>query len=508
MRPLKPLSMLVIVLAALLAGTLPAAADVRFQAPFTGYDQFEDIGLSHAHVPSVNTVTGIQNNTIDLSERAHSCRSDGILGLAPDAGSHSIWFKFNFPGGTVTLDTAGSNYNTVMSLYSPAGTFADLELLACSDDILLVGNTAKITMALPQGVYFVQISRWASTPTASVQTLQISLSATFSGTAPANDNFNAAKAIVLGKTYTTTNVQFASEEVTEPDVSCGQSTPKRSVWYVFDPGTTIAELNMTLEGSVLDSGTFIIPETVIEVFEGTALNNLVSIGCNADTNNGAAALTNVEAFMQPVYIRVSEDTLFGLLGPSSYRLKVTAGYYGIDDMDNQSFENPLGAEWKETNVTGEGRLCGLGTEFFGNCSYQFTGSVGENSKLKQTVFLPANLKPAKGAQIFAVFAIDAPSSATNFKVSLVVNYTDGKPPTKTVYRLNGSPGPDYNVNSIIAILIGLYVGPVKIQFNNKSVSGVIQLDDVGLAYRSGFARSTPDGLLPPPVAPSGLRGMN
>ena len=508
MRSLKPFSTLVFVLAAVLAGTLPAAADTRFQPSFSEYDQFEDIALSYAHIPSVNIVNDVENNTIDFQEREHACRSDGILGIAPNAGSHSVWFKFNFPGGTVTLDTAGSSYNTVMSLYSPAGTFADLNLLACSDDIVLVSNAAKITETLPQGTYFVQISRWSSTPTVSALTLQISLSATFSGTPPANDNFNAAKPIIAGKTYTTSNVQFASEEISEPDVSCGPSTPKRSVWYMFDPGSTIANLNITLEGSVTDTGTIVNSETLVEVFEGTALDNLVSIACNQDTNNGAAALTNVEAFLQPVYIRVSEDSIHGLRGPSLYRLKVSAGYYGIDDMDNQGFEDQLGTEWKETNVTGEGPLCGLGTEFFGNCSYQFTGSVGENSKLKQVVFLPANLKPVKGAQVFATFAIDAPSSATNFKVSLVVNYTDGKPPTKTVFKLNGSPGPDYTVNSIIAILIGFNVGPIKIQFNNKSTSGVIQLDDVGLGYRGGFARSAPDGLLPPPVAPTTLRGMN
>lgn len=499
MRGFRIFSLVVITLLACTAGVVSADADIRFQPNFSEYDQFEDIALSTAHIPSVNTVNNVQTNTIDFQEREHACRSDGIFGLAPSAGSHSIWFKFNFPGGTVTLDTAGSNYNTVMSLYPPAGAFEEMNPLTCSDDVILVGNAAKITMALPQGTYFVQISRWASTPTASVLTLQISLSATFSGTPPANDNFNAAKPIIAGKTYTARNVQFASEENTEPDVSCGPSTPKRSVWYVFDPGSTIANLNITLEGSVMDTGAMVNSDTLVEVFEGTALNNLVSIACNQDTNNGAAALTNVEAFMQPVYIRVSEDTFAGLLGPSLYRLKVTAGYYGIDDMDNQSFEDQLGTEWKEKNVTGEGRLCGLGTEFFGNCSYQFSGSVGENSKLKQTVFLPANLKPAKGAQIFAVFAINAQSSATNFKASLVVNYTDGAAPTKTVFKLNGSPGPDYTVNSIIAILIGFNVGPIKIQFINKSASGVIQLDDVGLAYRGGFARSAPEGVLPLPL---------
>jgi hypothetical protein len=498
--------LLCIVVLVLLSGVASAQSGVRFVEGFSPYDDFEDIALAFTHVPSQNTENNIQQNTTEIGERVHDCREDVGGNPLPGVGTHSVWLKLHFPGGTLTLDSAPSSYDTIISVYTPAGTFADLISVACNDeDDIDVSNQARVVAALPAGMYFVQISRWQSTPTASVLTLGLNISATFSGAAPANDNFAAAQEVTLGKAIVTTNVEFATEQANEPPHSCvGPDIPSRSVWYKFVPGPRFARLNITTDGSRLDSAGSVISDTVVEAFDGPDLAGLDSLGCN-DTVSNAGMLTDIEAFYNTtVYIRVTEFTSGGLSGPSSYRIKVTASFYGGFGA-NTSFQDPLGSEWKLKNFDGfDGRFCFPGVAFGigDDCTFQFTGGAGERTKLSQTVTLPANLKPPKGSQIYGAFAMYSLSPLADFKATLKVSYTDGTPPSKHSIKLIGSPGPDYALFSLVVELTSKNVGSAKLQFVNKSAGGQVRVDGTAVLYRGGFARSAPDGALPlPPVTP-------
>lgn len=490
----------------LFSGVASAQSGVRFVEGFNPYDDFEDIALAVTHVPSQNTENNIQENTTELGEPVHDCRKDAGGNPLPGVGTHSVWLKLHFPGGTLTLDSAPSTYDTIISVYNPAGTFADLIPVACNDeDELDVSNQARVVATLPAGAYFVQISRWQSTPTASVLTLGLNISATFSEAAPANDNFAAAQEVTLGKAIVTTGVEFATEEANEPPHSCvGPDIPSRSVWYKFVPGPRIARLNITTDGSRLDSAGYVISNTVVEAFDGPDLVGLDSLGCSNSGGHGGM-LTNIEAFFNTtVYIRVTEFTSGGLSGPSSYRIKVTASFYGGFGA-NTSFQNPLGSEWKLKNFDGfDGRFCFPGVAFGigDDCTFQFTGGPGERTKLSQTVTLPANIKPAKGSHIYGTFALYSLSPVTNLKAVLKVSYTDGRPPSKHAMKLTGSSGPDYVLISLVVELTSRNVGNIKLQFVNKSPSGQVRVDGTAVLYRGGFARETmPNGVLPPPPPP-------
>jgi hypothetical protein len=498
MKRLLPLLILAVLLISW--GAVEASADsgVRYSTDYNFADAFEDILSTNIHLPSTNIVSSVQSNySTEFGERVHDCRFSG-----PAVGSHSVWFMFNFPGGTVTIDTGLSSYDTLMSIYRPAGKFTDLETVACNDDQVAGSNSrAKIVTALAAGTYFVQISYFSTTPTASSLSLTVVMTGAFSGTAPANDNFASARTVILGKTMTISNVQFATEEILEPDLGCLPfSTPSRSVWFKFDNGAGSARLNITLEGSVMNAGSIVNADTSVEVFSGPSLLNLNSLACNNDAENDVATLHDVaKPFGQPVYIRVTEATQHGLSGPSTYKVKVTASYLSLP-LVNADFENPLGLEWKENNLSGaDGRLCGFGA-FLGDCIYQFTGSANESSSLKQQLVLPVSFKPAKSGQIFAVFALHALSPSTNFKATLLVKYTDATLPTKAISKTIGSPGPDWALYGVTAQLSSKNVGSVTLQFVNKSSAGVLWLDSSGTAYRSGFTRTTPEGLLPLPAA--------
>ena len=73
-----------------------------------------------------------------------------------DRFGHTLWYTFTGTGGPLTIDTAGSNFDTVIAVYD-----ASLTLLACNDDVLFdpIGGTfqAALTLDTVEGAtYYVQ----------------------------------------------------------------------------------------------------------------------------------------------------------------------------------------------------------------------------------------------------------------------------------------------------------------------------------------------------------------
>ena len=76
---------------------------------------------------------------------------------SPDDGvGHSLWYSFTGTGDEVTIDTAGSNFDTVIAVYDD-----EFVELACNDDVEFgpVGFTfqAALTVDTVEGAtYYVQ----------------------------------------------------------------------------------------------------------------------------------------------------------------------------------------------------------------------------------------------------------------------------------------------------------------------------------------------------------------
>ena len=76
---------------------------------------------------------------------------------------NTVWYKVAGTGGSITVDTAGSDYDTVAAVYTPDGSSGYTPLPgACNDDVPLVpfGRTLQsaVTFATSAGVtYYVQI---------------------------------------------------------------------------------------------------------------------------------------------------------------------------------------------------------------------------------------------------------------------------------------------------------------------------------------------------------------
>jgi hypothetical protein len=73
--------------------------------------------------------------------------------------AHTVWYTFRGTGGRVTLDTAGSDFDTVIAVYRRGAD--GLDELACGDDVALepvgLSRQASVTLATERGTtYYVQ----------------------------------------------------------------------------------------------------------------------------------------------------------------------------------------------------------------------------------------------------------------------------------------------------------------------------------------------------------------
>ncbi|MFZ0544414.1 MAG: hypothetical protein WAM60_03185 [Candidatus Promineifilaceae bacterium] len=109
--------------------------------------------------PQFNVPGGAQSNTNDMTLSA----DDPILACMWDSpsspqGYRTTWFKFNSPfSGLVTIDTAGSTYDTVLAVYT--GGCATPTQLACNDDSNYFTSMVSVSVLANQD-YYVEVADW------------------------------------------------------------------------------------------------------------------------------------------------------------------------------------------------------------------------------------------------------------------------------------------------------------------------------------------------------------
>lgn len=479
------------------------AQSIRFTAySISVQDNFEQIEQSVNHIPSAGTIASVQSNTTQVGEATHACRSTGA-----SVGSHSVWFTVNFAGGTLNIDTEGSNYNTVMSVYRRVGQFASLTSVACNDDhVPGVDDRANISVVLPADVYYVQVSRFDTTPTAAVLTLQLSLAAIYDGSAPANDNFSSAKSIKFNKAVTINNVQYATEEASEPNRACSSPHPSASVWFkiTVPENLLLATFNVTTEGSFFNSGLTSGVDSVIEVFSGATLGTLTSIACSDDAFANYGALTNVGIPLgeTTVYFRVTQFSTANMVGASRVKLKVTLAAYGSLNRD-YSFEEVPTTQWITSNLSGDGQVCGVTADPNDDCVFRFAGGPNESATLKQKFSIPSVIKMRTDHQLLFLFSLTATDPGTNAVLKVTIPYTDGTPSTVLKRKLQGSIAPTAVNVIMVTNPLSKNIGEMTMVVKNKGTSGTWDLNQAaGLIFGTAArdARTAPEGLLPLPAA--------
>jgi subtilisin family serine protease len=261
-------------------GTSAGGGNLDFNFAFTPAPPPNDL-CADATVISLNSTGSYYYTSTYSTELATRSTCDGseTCGTANSNG-HSVWYEFVPPvDGVVTIDTTGSNYNTVLHLYQ-VGSFAcpaaisgncilGPSLVACDDDSG-TGTAAKLTnIGVSAGVtYKVKISgrstAWG----------RLDFNLTFAPlNPPSNDACSAAAVLdpALGLHAMADLVtNRATRAFCDPVASCGDpSGDSNTVWYSITPVGDVL-FTASTQGSNYD--------TVLSVWTGSC-QTLVNLQC-------------------------------------------------------------------------------------------------------------------------------------------------------------------------------------------------------------------------------------
>lgn len=187
------------------------------------------------------------------------------------APTQSVWYQWQAPeSGTATFDTLGSDFDTVLGVYTGTQVNA-LTLVASNDDAGSIVQSA-VTFSVTNGtVYQIAVDGLGD------RTGQYALNYVLTPLPPANDNFSARRDLGSSAQVTDTGTNIsASGEGGEPN-HAGRSTPIASSWWSWTaPGDGRAFIDTS--GSDYD--------TTLAVYTGSNVNSLTLLSADDDSSVG------------------------------------------------------------------------------------------------------------------------------------------------------------------------------------------------------------------------------
>jgi hypothetical protein len=160
-------------------------------------------------------------------------------------------------------------------------------------------------------------------------------------------------------------------------------------------------------------------------------------------------------------------------------------------LSNDGFEESAFG-WKLTSASQDKVKCNKAGKppvtTMGKCAFVFKGSIGEQSKLSQSVSL--NDATVGDTLDFSLW-VKATNSAASGKIKVRVKYGDSTPTGKI--DLTITPNGDYTELTGNHEITSANVSKIKVQIDHTSAAGKVFVDDVSLIYSEAHA-----GLLPLP----------
>jgi len=196
---------------------------------------------------------------------------------APSSGSASIWWKWTAPSsGLTVVDTTGSNFDTVATVYTGAAVGSLTQV--ASNDNASSGQTSRLTFTATSGTTY-SIAIDGKSGATGMVVLSV-------GLAPANDAFGSAT-ILTGETGKNTGSNLnAGKETGEPTLSGDGSTGAgKTVWFKW---------------TAPSSGDF----------SFSVLTSSFSPIIGAYTGNTVSALSNVQTDTDAVTITATANTTY------------------------------------------------------------------------------------------------------------------------------------------------------------------------------------------------------
>lgn len=216
---------------------------------------------------------------------------------AGNAGARSVWWQFTaLADGTATATTAGSNFDTLLAVYTGSAVNALTPIVANDNDGAL--TTSRVSFAVTAGVTYriaVDGKSGASGHIALALTLP-------RPPVPPNDNFSSATVLGAGSVTAVGDNLRATKQTGEPN-HAGNAGGK-SVWWRWTASVS-RSVTISTAGSNFD--------TLLGVYTGTAVNALTTVTSNNNDGTNLTSKVTFNAVANTVY-RIAVDGLDGDAG--------------------------------------------------------------------------------------------------------------------------------------------------------------------------------------------------
>ncbi|MGB9004989.1 MAG: PPC domain-containing protein [Candidatus Aminicenantales bacterium] len=210
------------------------------------------------------------SDTVDTSGATLELHEPTSAAGCGTAGN-TVWYRLNVAQSfEVTIDTLGSNFDTIVTVYR-GPSINQILPIACSHNFAGTGRARLSFIAEPNtggwpigSEFWIQVGGAGGASGSAVVTVNLG---------PANDAFALALPVSLPASRLS-DITFATTETGEPNPSCHSPNPLgKTVWYTFTP-TAAA----TVHVSTVYSNFY---TTVIGVYTGNSLTGLTEIACDA-----------------------------------------------------------------------------------------------------------------------------------------------------------------------------------------------------------------------------------
>lgn len=223
-----------------------------------GNDHFDD-SVSVPSLPYTNN-----QSTVDATTEPDEPSPCGAMGA-------TVWYDYTpSQDETVSADTFGSGYDTVLAIYT-GGSVDSLTLVDCNDDSGSLQSKVSFS-AVGGTTYRIQVGGFSS------DTGQLTLN--MNVLAPLdNDDFTESITVDSLPYTATQTTDGATTETDEPSPCAGIAG---TVWYDFTPS---ADLSVAVDtfGSGYD--------TALAVYTGSSVDDLTLIDCNDDSGSLQSLVT-------------------------------------------------------------------------------------------------------------------------------------------------------------------------------------------------------------------------
>jgi hypothetical protein len=242
----------------------------------------EVLSAAPANDRFANRITITGTNVTVTGSNTNANKEAGEPAHAGNVGGKSVWWAWTAPtNGDVVISTDGSDFDTLLAVYTGA-TVSNLRAVATNDDHGVM-VTSRVRFAATGGVQY-QIAVDGFNDGTTVESGAVTLTLVFVSEPiprPGNDNFTNRFALAGMSIVTNTSNAYATREDGEP-LHAG-NVGDTSVWWRWT-APVAGTYGISTAGSSFD--------TLLGLYSGSTLSNLIEIASNDDIDSANGVLTS------------------------------------------------------------------------------------------------------------------------------------------------------------------------------------------------------------------------